>query len=180
MKNNSLIAFSFLVLFACNKEATQTEKFSNFLKTIPELEIPFTANSYEDLQSKLYIDTLYKEFNDEYAHRIYGKTKISDSIYAVIYLLAGDNVFPKIITYNAIGKKISELPLVHLPGGSDGYNGNGSSFMTMDKNFEIQITDTLNSFERDSLDVIIEDSRKTTITKEKYVVSSNGEILKND
>lgn len=180
MKNYSLISLSFLVLFACDRQTNQRKRFSNFLKTIPELEVPFNANSYEDLQSKLYIDTLYKEFNDEYAHRIYGKIEINDSIYAIIYLLAGDNVFPKIITYNAIGNKIIELPLVHLPGGSDGYNGNGSSFMAMDKNFEIQITDTLNSFERDSLDVIIEDSRKTIITSEKFVVSSNGEILGKD
>lgn len=176
MKKVFFISLFLLVFFACKREQGANEKFASFLKTIPELKLPFEANSYTDLPSELYPDTAFKAYYDENAHRVYGKVKINDSIYAVIYLMPGDNVFPEIITYTAAGKKIASLDMVHLPGGSDGYSANGSSYMTMNKNFEIQIIDTLRSFERDSLAVIIESSRDTSVTKEYYIINTKGEI----
>jgi hypothetical protein len=177
MKIKTYITLILTLMFSCKTETNQNENFTTFLNTIPELQLPFAANSYADLQTKVQIDTTFNKYNDIYANGIYGKIKINDSIHAIIYLLAGDNVFPKIVTYNKQGAKIAEQILVNLPGGSDGYNGNGSSFLTLSKDLEIQIVDTTNSFDRDSSDIIIEKSRTTEITIEKYSIKSNGKIL---
>ena len=177
MKKIIFITLIATLMFSCKEESNKNKNFAAFLNTIPELKLPFTANSYADLQTKVQIDTTFNKYNDIYANGIYGKIKINDSINAIIYLLAGDNVFPKIVTYNKQGAKIAEQILVNLPGGSDGYNGNGSSFLNLSKDLEIQIVDTTNSFDRDSSDVIIEKSRTTEITIEKYKIKSNGQIL---
>ncbi|MES2762268.1 MAG: hypothetical protein V4677_08675 [Bacteroidota bacterium] len=167
-----------LIFLSCKKESSDKEKFAAFISRIPQLPLPFGANSYKDLQSELSLDTIFKKYNDENASEIYGKVKINDSIYGVVYLLAGDNVFPKLVTYNAIGKKIAELNMVNCPGGSTGYNESGSSYMIMNRNFEIQITDSVESFERDSLDEIMDSSRKLKIINERYFINFKGEILK--
>jgi len=176
MKKIVFITLISTLMFSC-KEENKNKNFAAFLNTIPELQLPFNANSYVDLQTKVQIDTTFNKYNDIYANGIYGKIKINDSINAIIYLLAGDNVFPKIVTYDKQGTKIAEQILVNLPGGSDGYNGNGSSFVNLNKDLEIQIIDTTNSFERDSTDVIIEKSRSTEITIEKYIIKPNGQIM---
>ncbi|MBK6986471.1 MAG: hypothetical protein IPH32_17840 [Bacteroidetes bacterium] len=81
-----------------------------------------------------------------------------------------------LVTYNSKGKSIDELALLNLPGGSDGYNANGTSYLVMKSYSEIQITDTVNTFERDSLDEIIETSRKTEVIIENYNVGADGKF----
>ncbi|MBL7935697.1 MAG: hypothetical protein JNM51_07800, partial [Bacteroidia bacterium] len=137
-------------------------------------------NSAEELKVSLYPSSLYKEFFDENIHEIFGKIKINDSICGIVYLIPGDILFPILITYNEQGKKIDTLEMVHLPGGSDGYNANGSSYLVMNENLEIQITDTINTFERDSLTKIIESTRETKVVIEKYRVNYIGKIIAHD
>lgn len=172
--------FFLTFLFSCHKQENSEDKFSIFLSSIPDLKFPFITNSSEELRAAFYPDTIYKDFIDDSSNGIYGKIKVNDSIHGVIFLLPGDILFPLLVMYNASGEKIDELDLVHLPGGSDGYNANGSSYLVMNKNLEIQITDTVNSFERDSLTEIIEESRKTKVIIEKYHVNNYGKIVKHE
>ena len=65
MKKYSIISLLLLVIFACKREPGATEKFAMFLKTIPELRLPFEANSHIDLPSELYPDTAFKAYVDE-------------------------------------------------------------------------------------------------------------------
>ena len=177
-----LVCFIVLIIVcvSCHKEVTQKDKFLAFLNTIPDLKIPFQTNSSEELYSKYELDTIYKKIIDDSFNGIYGKVAINDSIYGIVYLVAGDIVFPLLITYNKGGKKIEELSLLHIPGGSDGYNGAGTSYLQMNQNFDIQITDTLYSFERDSAEVIIESSRKTEVTIESYNISADGKFFQKE
>lgn len=180
MKKYVLLIACLVILFACRKQITQQDKFDAFLKTIPELKFPFQTNSSEDLIAAFYPDTLYKDYIDDSSNGVYAKIKVNDSILGIIYLMPGDILFPSLVTYNSIGKKIDELTLVHLPGGSDGYNANGSSYLVMNKNLDIQITDTVHTFERDSITEIIEASRKLEVIVERYQVSGIGKIVKQE
>jgi hypothetical protein len=85
-----------------------------------------------------------------------------------------------LVTYNSTGKKIDELALLNLPGGSSGYNANGTSYLVMKSNSEIQITDTVNTFERDSLEEIIETSRNTEVIIENYSVGLDGKFFRKE
>ena len=178
----SLLYFIILIIVcvSCHKEVSQQEKFSAFLNTVPDLKFPFQTNSNEELQTKFGVDTTYKEFINESANKVYAKFTINDSIYGVVFLVAGDIVFPLLTTYNKSGKKIEELALVNIPGGSDGYNANGTSYLVMKSNSDIKITDTVNTFERDSLEEIIETSRKTEVLIENYSVGADGKFLKKE
>ena len=48
----------------------------------------------------------------------------------------------------------------------------------MNNKLEIQITDTIHTFERDSLTEIIDNTRKTEVVIEKYFVDGLGKIVK--
>lgn len=179
MEKYILLIFSFIVLSSCQKEETPDNNFSKFLSSMPDLKFPFITNSAEDLQAAFYPDTMYNKFIDDSSNGVYAKIKVNDSIHGIIYLMPGDILFPSLVTYNSIGKKIDELALVHLPGGSDGYNANGSSYLVINKNLDMQITDTVHTFERDSLtEEIIEASRKLEVIVERYQVSGIGKIVK--
>ena len=178
----SLLYFIALIIVcvSCHKEVSKKDKFSAFFNRIPDLKLPLITNSSEELQAVFYPDTIYSEFVGDNVYGIYGKTKINDSIFGIVYLNPGDILFPMLVTYNSKGKSIDELALVNLPGGSDGYNANGSSYLVMKSNLEIQITDTVNTFERDSLDEIIETSRKTKVSIENYRVNGIGKIISHE
>lgn len=175
-----IINLFFIVLSSCQKEETTDDNFSKFLSSIPDLKLPFITNSAEDLQAAFYPDTMYNKFIDDSSNGIYGKIKVNDSIHGVVFLLPGDILFPLLVTYNSIGKRIDELDLVHLPGGSDGYNANGSSYLVMNNKLEILITDTIHTFERDSLTEIIDSTKKTKVVIEKYFVDGLGKIVKHE
>ncbi|MBK8367664.1 MAG: hypothetical protein IPL10_09655 [Bacteroidetes bacterium] len=180
MKSLLSVIVLIIICASCRKEVSQQEKFSTFFNTIPDLKLPFITDSGEDLQAVFYPDTIYNEFVGDNVYGIYGKTKINDSIFGIVYLNPGDIVFPLLVTYNSTGKKIDELALLNLPGGSSGYNANGISYLVMKSNLEIQITDSVNTFERDSLEEIIETSRKTEVMIENYKVNGVGKIIAHD
>jgi hypothetical protein len=161
---------------SCSKEHKVDDRFQDYLNKIPEIQLPFSANSYVDLERKVEIaDTLYKDFFVE-SQEILGKIKINDSITGIIYLYPGDIVFPELATYNKKGQLISQQQLVTLIGGSDGYNSNGSSFMSLNKDFHISITDTIQSFERDSVGIIIDSTWQVEVVNYKYNINPNGKI----
>jgi hypothetical protein len=176
MKTTIIIILTF-ILFSCQQHKTENNKFLNYVATIPDLELPFIADSHLDLQSKLEIDTTYAEYNSE-IQGIYGKRKLNDSIYFIINLLASDNVFPELVTYNIKGKKIHELILVNCPGGSSGYDETGSSHLYFDKKLDITITDSIETFDRDTTGVIIETSRKERVEINSYKIDPDGKIRK--
>lgn len=121
-------------------------------------------------------DTAFNQYNAINANWIYAKTKINDSICAVIFLLAGDNVYPEIITYDARGKKVSQLVMTHTPGGSTGYDENGTSHVLMQKDFSIVITDTIYHFQRDTLNEIIDSTRTMEVVRACYKIDPKGNI----
>ena len=165
-------------LFACHQTQTDEEPdhFQAFLSSIPELELPFMADNLFSPGSSLSLDTAFNDYNDVNANWVYAKTKINDSVYAVIFLLAGDDVYPELITYDARGRKLSELVMTHTPGGSTGYDENGSSYVIMQKDFSIVITDTVYHFQRDSLHEIIDSTRTMEVIEERYQVNPDGKI----
>jgi hypothetical protein len=176
MKTTIIIILTF-ILSSCQQHRTENNKFSNYVATIPDLELPFITDSNSDLQSKLAIDSAYSEYNSE-IQGIYGKRKVNDSIYFIINLLASDIVFPELVTYTDKGKKIDELALVNCPGGSSGYDETGSSHLHFDKNLNITITDSIETFARDTIGVIVEASRKQRVDIHKYKVEPNGKLSK--
>lgn len=167
-----------LFFFSCASEKKEEVTFSDFLNSLPEVKLPYTSSSVSEPEKYIEQDSIYLAFSDENANGIIGKININDSIVGVLYAVAGDNIFPLLKTFNKKGSKIDELVLVHLPGGSKGFDANGSSYMTMNEKFEIDIRDSTFSFSRDSTDEIIENSRDTMITIENFKINKAGKINK--
>ena len=176
MKTTIFIILTF-VFYSCKQQKTENEKFVNYIATIPDLNLPFVTNSSVDLHSKKELDSLYLEYNSEIQGE-YGKGKINDSIYFVIQLLASDIVFPKLVTFNKNGKRINELHLLNNPGGSSGYDETGSSHLYIDKDYNITITDSIETFTRDTTGVIVEKSRRQSVEINKYRIETDGKIKK--
>lgn len=145
------------------------------METIPEYTLPLDADLARNLTSKVSYDTAYAEFNT-FQSPIFGKRQINDSIFSVIYLVPGDEIYPVLTTYNAQGKQIDSETLLHLPGGSDGYAANGLSFLHMDNNLFITITDSINTFTRDSADNIIDSLTVRSVEIQKFHVQPDGTI----
>lgn len=178
-KTTSKIILLIIVVFliSCKEENQSNNSFLNYIATIPKLELPFITSSKLDLQTKIAIDSTYSVYNSE-IQGIYGQRKINDSTYFIINLLASDIVFPELVTYTSRGIKIDQLTLLHCPGGSSGYDERGSSYLFFDKNYNIIITDSIEKFDRDSLGIIIDSTRKNKIALNRYKVELNGQIKK--
>ena len=171
-----LVCMGILVM-SCNKENKVENRFGDYLSKIPEIQLPFTANSHEELNSKVDItDTLFQDFLLD-AQGILGKIKVNDSITGVVYLYGGNEIYPELKTYNNSGQLIAEQQLVTLMGGDEMDDSNGSSYMVLNKDFRIAITDTIRSFEKDSLGIIIDSTRQVEVVNYKYEVSPNGKII---
>ena len=167
-----------MLFLSCAIEKKKEVTFNDFVNSLPEVKLPYTSSSVSEPKKYIEQDSIYLAFSDENANGIIGKININDSIVGILYAVAGDNVFPLLKMYNYNGTIIDELVLVHLPGGSTGFDANGSSYMTLNENFEINIKDSTFNFSRDSNDVIIESSRDTSITIDKYKIKENGKISK--
>lgn len=177
MKKLIYLACMCVFIMACSKEHKVDNRFGDYLIRIPEIQLPFTANSHEELSSKIDItDTLYQDFLVD-AQGILGKIKINDSITGVVYLYGGNEVYPELKTYNSTGQLISEQQLVTLMGGADIEGSNGSSYMNLSKDFRITITDTILSFETDSLGMMIDSTKQVEVANYKYDIKPNGKII---
>lgn len=176
MKKLVCIACICAFALACSKENKADNRFQEYLSKIPEIQLPFSANSYVDPESKVEItDTLYKKFFVE-SQLIYGRVKINDSITGIIYLYPGDIVFPELVTYTKKGQIISQQQLVTLMGGSGGMDSGGSSYMSLTKDLKINITDTIKTFERDDEGMMIDSTLEVEVVNYKYNIEPNGKI----
>ncbi len=164
-------------LFSCKQQKKEDNTFLNYIITIPELKLPFKTNSHLELNSKIELDTIFNKYNAG-INGVLGKRQINDSVFFIVNLLAGDNLFPELVTYNKAGLKIHQLTLVNCPGGSSGYNETGSSYLYFDKNLNITITDSIETFNRDSTGQIIGNSKKQKIEVNNYKIDPDGKIRK--
>lgn len=182
MKNLSkgcgLLSLLSVLFFSCSEKKSEP-RFLQYFNTLPEVTLPFETSSNESLPLETKKDTAFAEFH-EYNMGVIGKRKINDSVYAIIDVSVGDIIYPSLTTYTIRGEEISSLLLLHLPGGSDGYSETGRSFLKIDKKFEISITDSLETFLRDTLatgEPIIKSSIRKKVIVEKYKVSPTGIIV---
>jgi hypothetical protein len=176
MKKLVCIACICVFALACSKENKTDNRFRDYLNMIPEIQLPFNTNSYEELTGKVEMnDTLFKDFTID-AQGILGKLNINDSITGIIYLYGGNTIYPELITYNQKGQQIAEQQLVTLTAGPDALNSSGSSYMSLTKDFKINITDTIQSYEKDSLGIAIDSTWEVEVVNYKYNIEPNGKI----
>lgn len=177
MKKQIYLTGMCVFVMACSKENKVENKFGDYLTRIPEIQLPFAANSHEELSSKVNItDSLYHDFLVD-AQGILGKININDSITGVVYLYGGNEIYPELKTYNSTGQLISEQQLLTLMSGGDIASSNGSSYMSLSKDFRITITDTIQSFETDSLGMMIDSTKQIEVVNYKYDIKPNGKII---
>ena len=179
MPRNSFALFAAICLFSCSQKAEKQTRFVQYFNILPDMELPLYTNSHVDLiGSRVNEDTSFVEFKKD-VFSIWGKQKINDSVYAIVSLYPGDNVLPILKTYDIRGKEISILHLLNIPGGSSGYDETGASHLEMDKQFNITITDSVETFIRDTSvyeSPVMEGSIKKSVIAKKYKVLTDGMI----
>ena len=65
---------------------------------------------------------------------------------------------------------------MNCPGGSSGYDETGISHLYFDNKLNITITDSIETFDRDTTGIIVETSRKQRVEIHKYKIEPNGKL----
>lgn len=186
MRNKISLVFITLLLFSCttnsnskkNQEVKKSEiSFMEFSKKLPEIDVPLSSSCDIELEGSSF------GFTNEEIERfgianttILGKLADTEKYTAIIYLYAGDVVFPIIQTTDKNGNKISELKL------NDGYCGEDESSMEflsfkIEKDLTIQLTGSVTTFERDENGEILEATKKTIVNHSHFFINEDGKIL---
>ena len=153
------------------------DQFTGYLKNFKKSKLPFTIKGCRlDFKTLKVLDL--KKFNK------FSKSGIDNDLYsylqfptngkylATISLSGADCFLPVLTTYKLNGQIIDEKMLAIGYCGSDcGYNC--EEFMRVKNDFSIYVSDTISTYECDSL------GEEITGTFQHYIIYKKGEILKN-
>jgi hypothetical protein len=175
-----------MIAYSCNNLRTTNydNPFKTYYSQINEISLPVQFDCHNDSAYTKYSndninDTLKIKFKPEGCN-IFGRLSIYDSIVSIIYMMSADFYYPTIFTYKLDGTPIDTFCL-YSGESCDGFPGQGSrSIGSISKNNLIVLSDTLRTYQLDSLDNIIEDSDTLTISTYRYKMLNNGHFEKID
>lgn len=179
-----------MIAFSCNNPRTNDYEnpFKTYYSQINEAKLPVQFDCQEDsAYTKYSNDNIYVNINDSLKTKfkpegsnIFGRLCIYDSIVSIIYMVSADFFYPTIFTYMLDGTPIDTFCL-YSGESCDGFPGQWSrSIGTINKNNLIVLSDSLRTYELDSLENIIENSDTMTISTYRYKMLNNGHFEKID
>ncbi len=152
----------------------ENNEFIEFLSTIDKVELPLTikgcgdANAGKRILEKGKEATTDNSYFKDY-HHLCGQISTNGNYSAIITFGLADCLIPELITFDRNGKQIDRKSIAIGYCGSDcGYTC--SEFMMIDKEFILYTSDTIQSYECDSLGM------ETPGTAEHYVIYKKGKL----
>ncbi len=179
-----IIILTFLVFNSCQNSNNQTDppkrdeksisnndEFSEYLGNFKKVNLPITIKgcqiSTENLQK--FEGTKYSKYTSEYS-LAYGQIPTNGNFKATITLGAADCYLPILTTFKPNGQIINQETIAIGGCGSDcGFRC--EEFMTMQKDYSFYTSDTVSTYECDSL------GQETPGTYEYYVIYKKGRLL---
>ncbi len=156
-----------LTLFGCREPMTE---FQKKFETIDKLNLPVRFNSKYGFDMRginadsIGIKAVY-----------YGRVFEMDTVYTVIYLYTPvSDPVPMIMTMDKNGNKIDEFVVFKTTGPDYGFFSTEDITILPDKS--IVFVDSTETWDMDEIVNEIKDSRKLTVTTEKYKIKDNGKI----
>ncbi|MDI9871744.1 hypothetical protein [Flectobacillus roseus] len=116
----------------------------------------------------------FSKYTDEYS-LAYGHIVTNGNYLATITMTAGDCYVPVLTTYKLTGEKIDQKT-ISVGGCGSGPGFNCEEFMIIRKDFSIYTSDSISTFEYDSLGNEIEGTRKYYVNYIKGKMLKNGKI----
>ncbi|NBW38613.1 MAG: hypothetical protein EBR30_27060 [Cytophagia bacterium] len=149
-------------------------EFIEFLSTLDKVELPLTIKGCGDANAGKRILEKGKEASTDNSyfksyHHPFGQISTNGNYSAIITFGLADCLIPELITFDRNGKQIDRKSIAIGYCGSDcGYSC--SEFMMIDKEFILYTSDTIQSYECDSL------RKETPRTAEHYVIYKKGKL----
>jgi len=187
-----VIIYIFIIfLFACqfnpgnNRECTEkdthakedqslvTDSFSIYLSNFKELNLPVVIKPCRDEPKNLvsFDGQKFKKYRKDIGFA-YGQIPTNGDYIAIITLGISDCLLPVLTTYKTDGQIIDEKTIsIGYCGFDCGYDCR--EFMTLEEDYVIFVSDTINTYECDSLGYEI------LGTREHYVIYKKGRLLNN-
>jgi len=170
-----------IILFGCGKsnktdssDNMDKELFENFLNQFENSDLPMTVKACRMSRDKEFPELT----SDKYSPFIpkgqielaYCKFKTNGDFIATVSLGLADCLLPILTTWTKDGKQINRQTIgIGYCGSGPGYNC--EEFMRIDKNFVLYTSDTIASYDLDSLD------RTISGTLRNYVIYKQGKLL---
>jgi len=148
------------------------EEFTAYLKLFKKTDFPINIKGCLENEKGLNIldGKKFKQFNEDYSFS-YKQIPTNGNYIATITLGVADCYLPVLTTYRLNGQIIDRKTIAIGYCGSDcGYSC--EEFMSISKNFKIYTSDTISSYDCDSLGLEIPE------TYEYYVIYKEGKLLK--
>lgn len=150
-------------------------EFIEFLSTLDKVELPVTIKGCGDANAGKRILEKGKEASTDNSyfenyHHPFGQISTNGNYSAIITFGLADCLIPQLITFDKNGKQIDKKSIAIGYCGSDcGYSC--SEFMMIDKDFILYTSDTIQSYDCDSL------GNELPETAEHYVIYKRGKLM---
>ena len=153
----------------------ENNEFKEFLLTLDKVELPVTIKGCDDANAGKRILEKGKEITTDNSylkdyHHPFGRISTNGNYSAIITFGLADCLIPELITFDMNGKEIDRKSIAIGYCGSDcGYIC--SEFMMIDKDFILYTSDTVKTYDCDSL------GHETPGTAESYVIYKKGKLM---
>jgi hypothetical protein len=157
--------------------ANENKEFKEYLLTLDKVELPLTIKGCDNAYADKRVldkgkDVKASDDNSYFKtyHHPYGQIATNGNFSAIITFGLADCLIPELITFDSNGVQIDRKTIAIGYCGSDcGYSC--KEFMKIDRSFVLYTSDTIKSFDCDSL------GNKLPETEENYVIYRQGKLL---
>jgi hypothetical protein len=188
MRRTIIPTLLLISLMSCNSkqtnETTTTDDnvFNEFINKLPSQGLPINLScglpdgpGSDNLEVSDFKN--YKQFIPSGQNVIFGTIGQPDKFKLIIYGQTGDDIYPTLFTYDNFGKRIDSLSLILNPCGKADEFQIPHSIVSIDKNLQIILTDTLRfiHYTDNNHDYVMDSLKISTV---KYDIDKRGKINK--
>jgi hypothetical protein len=164
--------------------AKENNEFKEFLLTLDKVELPVIIKGCDDANAGKRISEKGKETTTDNSyfkdyHHFFGQISTNGNYSAIITFGLADCLIPELITFDINGTQIDRKSIAIGYCGSDcGYSCR--EFMMIDNNFILYTSDTIKSYDCDSIGNEIPDTEKNYVIYKKGKLLTSGKIELSD
>ncbi|WP_298311082.1 hypothetical protein [uncultured Aquimarina sp.] len=161
-----------------DNNSIEKNKFSDYLKAIPFLELPYSTFCDDDYENPPELDQkLKKEYSGGDLEEPYRRIPNNQNLEIILNLTPADVLLPIVKIYYKSGDlKASQQLFFGYCGGEPGYYH--KEYITINPDLIIEHIDSTWTHKVDSLEIEIKGTEKLEVETYKYEISKTGEIKK--
>ncbi|MBC3541070.1 hypothetical protein ACFSC6_06760 [Rufibacter sediminis] len=156
-------------------DETPAVSFASFASELPVLSLPFQAGCSFDYALGSRLDTTAATAFLQPHELPYRRFPVSKDVTALLLLYPADETLPRIRTYTAAGVQVDEQDLKVSPCGEEPGIRHSEQY-TIQKDLTIVHVDSTTRWQFDAEYNELPNTRKLTVTRKQFKISSTGDI----